>query len=129
MFILMLGEPNKLTHQQFDNNQFLVKNQQVCVQSLISPIGVYFVLRGTGMTAEGESKGGRATSGLFAIIGIILLFGGVIAYFYEEVKDGIWIPSYQWLGILLMALGIASIIAEAVLHFYARKKKTTPTLP
>lgn len=81
------------------------------------------------MSAEGESKGGRATSGLFAIIGIILLFGGVIAYFYEEVKDGVWIPSYQWLGILLMVLGIASIIAEAVLRFYAQKKKAAPTLP
>lgn len=81
------------------------------------------------MTAEGESKGGRATSGLFAILGIILLFGGVIAYFYEEVKNGVWIASYRWLGILLMALGIAAIIAEAVLHFYAQKKKATPTLP
>ncbi len=80
------------------------------------------------MSEKGESRSGWSPNGWFVILGAILIFFGLVAYFYEENRDGSWIPSYQWLGILLMALGVASIIAEAALYFN-KPKKQTPTTP
>ena len=81
------------------------------------------------MTAESESGGGWSAGGLLAFLGVLLLIVGLIAYFYEEFRGGLWLLSYRWLGVLLMVLGVASIIAEAVLHFYTPKKQTPQPPP
>lgn len=81
------------------------------------------------MSGESESGGGWSTGGLFVFVGALLLVGGVIAYFYEELRDETWLYSYRWLAVLLIALGIASIIAEVFLHFYTPKKQTPQPTP
>lgn len=67
--------------------------------------------------------------GLFVFLGVILLAVGLIVYFYEELRGGLWMHSYRWLGVLLMVLGAASIIAEAFLHVYTPKKQTPQPPP
>jgi len=76
------------------------------------------------MNEESESGGGWSAGGWFAVLGVLLLFVGLITYFYEELRGGSWMYSYWWLGILLMVLGVGLIIAEAFLHFRTPKKES-----
>ena len=59
---------------------------------------------------------------LCLVLGIILLFGGFVTFFYDT-SGGLY--PYRELSITLLVLGVVSFIAGAFIRTYISRKKET----